>query len=147
LPRVQAIAVVDSLTGREQANWPMRDAAGNFPMALHDKAGHVLVVFRDPAKLGVFSTTDGRLLALLDSCSDADDLFADTKRGRIYVSCGDGYLDVFSAQGNTYARTAQIATALGARTSLFVPELDKLFLAVREAAEEGAAIWQFRPTP
>jgi YVTN family beta-propeller protein len=147
LPRAQAITVVDSLTGREQANWPMRDAAGNFPMSLDHKAGHLFVVFRDPAKLGVFSMTDGRRIALLDSCGDADDLFVDAARGRVYVTCGDGYLDIFSADGNAYKRTAHIATVSGARTSLFVPELDRLFLAVREAGEEGAAIWQFRPTP
>src|SRR5262245_3619689 len=147
LPRVPAIAIVDSLTGREQANWPMRDAAGNFPMALNDKAGHLLVVYRDPAKLGAFSTADGRPVALLDSCGDADDLFVDAARGRVYVSCGDGYLDIFSLDANAYKRTAHIATAPGARTSLFVPELDRLFLAVRETADEGAAIWQFRPAP
>ena len=147
LPRLQSIAVVDSLTGREQAVWPMPDAKGNFPMALDDKAGRVVVAFRDPAKLGVFSMTDGGLLALVDSCGDADDLFVDAARGRVYVSCGDGYLDIFSLDANAYKRTAHIATAPGARTSLFVPELDRLFLAVRETADEGAAIWQFRPAP
>jgi len=147
LPRLQSIAVVDSLTGREQAIWPMPDAKGNFPMALDDKAGRLLVAFRDPAKLGVFSMTDGGLLALLDSCGDADDLFADAARGRVYVSCGEGYLDVFSAQAGAYTRTAHIATAAGARTSLYVPELDRLFLAVREGPDEAAAVWQFHPTP
>jgi hypothetical protein len=35
----------------------------------------------------------------------------------------------------------------GARTSLFVPELDRLLLAVRAEAEQPASIWVFRPTP
>jgi len=145
LPAVRAITVVDSATGKEQAVWPMRDAAGNFPMALDDD--RVLVGFRDPAKLGVFAAKDGRVLALLDSCGDTDDLFADSKRGYILMSCGDGFLDVFSAETDSYARIARIRTAAGARTSLFVPELDRLFLAVREVPDERAAIWEFRPTP
>jgi hypothetical protein len=36
-------------------------------------------------------------------------------------------------------------TASGARTSLFVPELDRLFVAVRARSKEPAAIWVFRP--
>jgi hypothetical protein len=38
-------------------------------------------------------------------------------------------------------------TIAGARTSLFVPELDRLFVAARANASEPAAIWVFRPTP
>jgi YVTN family beta-propeller protein len=146
-PSIRTIAVVDSSTGREQAVWPMRDAAGNFPMVLDDKGDRLFVGFRDPAKLGVYSTKDGRVLALLDSCGDTDDLFVDGKRGYVYVSCGDGFLDVFNAKGDGYVRSARIRTASGARTSLFVPELDRLFLAVREEPDERAAIWEFRPTP
>jgi hypothetical protein len=38
-----------------------------------------------------------------------------------------------------------VPTVAGARTALFVPELDRLFLAVRANGGEPAAIWIFRP--
>jgi hypothetical protein len=54
-------------------------------------------------------------------------------------------LDVFDARENAYRRISHIATAAGARTSLFVPELDLLFIAARATSSEPAAIWVFRP--
>jgi hypothetical protein len=147
LPAARAIAVVDRQSGKQIANWPMTTAEGNFPMALHRDAGHVLTVFRNPAKLGVFSMKDGSLVTSLDICGDADDLFVDAKRNRVYVSCGEGYLDTVNVEGNTYQRSARIPTVPGARTSLFVPELDRLLLAVRAVSAEPASIWVFRPTP
>jgi hypothetical protein len=35
----------------------------------------------------------------------------------------------------------------GARTSLFVPEMDRLLVAVRAGPAEPAAIWMFKPMP
>jgi hypothetical protein len=90
---------------------------------------------------------DGRTIAAVDSCGDADDLFVDDKRQRVYLSCGDGYLNVFEALGNVYRRSAHIPTISGARTSLFVPEVDRLFVAARANPGAPAAIWVFRPTP
>ena len=147
LPDAHAIAVVDRQTGKRTATWLMTIAGGNFPMALYPNAGHVLTIFRSPAKLGVFSIKDGALLASPDICGDADDLFVDAKRNRLYISCGDGFLDVLDAEGNAYKRIAHIPTVRGARTSLFVPELDRLLLAVRAEFGEPASIWVFRPTP
>ncbi len=147
LPKAQAIAVVDHQSGRQTATWPMSIAEGNFPMALDQAARHVLVAFRNPAKLGVFSMDDGRLIASPDICGDADDLFVDAKRHRVYVSCGQGFLDVLDAAQGAYRRVSRIATVSGARTSLFVPEMDRLMLAVRASAEEPAAIWVFQPVP
>jgi YVTN family beta-propeller protein len=147
LPRAQTIAVVDRQSGKQTASWPMRIGTGNFPMALNLDAGHVLAAFRNPAKLGVFSTKDGALIASPDICGDADDVFVDAKRQRVYVSCGQGFLDVLDSQGSAYKRIARIPTAPGARTSLFVPEMDRLLLAVRAASGEPAAIWIFRLLP
>jgi hypothetical protein len=49
-------------------------------------------------------------------------------------------------QGETgYRHLARVPTVSGARTSLFVPELDRLFVAVRSRSGEPAAIWVFRP--
>jgi YVTN family beta-propeller protein len=147
LPKASAIAVVDRQSGTQTASWPMRVGAGNFPMALSPDTGHVLAAFRSPAKLGVFSAKDGALIASPDICGDADDVFVDAKRHRVYVSCGQGFIDVLDAQGSAYQRVARIQTVSGARTALFVPELDRLMLAVRESSGEPAAVWVYRPIP
>jgi YVTN family beta-propeller protein len=141
LPETKAIAVIDPAT-HKAVSWPMQ-AGGNFPMALRPAAQHVVVVFRRPAKLGVFAMADGASVASPDACGDSDDVFDDAKRDRVYVSCGDGSIDVFD--GKDYRRLARIRTVAGARTSLFVPELDRLFLAVRVSGSEPAAIWVFAP--
>jgi DNA-binding beta-propeller fold protein YncE len=145
VPSRRAIAVVDREAGKQTASWPMTTAAANFPMALDEEAGRVLVMFRNPAKLGVFAMQDGGSVAAMDACGDADDLFVDAKRHRVYVSCGQGVIDVFDAQ--TYRRMARIPTVPGARTSFFVPEVDRFMLAVRAAGREPAAIWLYRPVP
>ena len=146
LPKAQALAVVDRQSGRLTASWPMNVAGGNFPMAIDQASRHVLVAFRNPAKLGAFAMDDGSLVAGPDICGDADDLFVDANRRRVYISCGEGFLDVLDSTG-AYRRVARIATAAGARTSLFVPGMDRLMLAVRASAGEPAAIWVFQPVP
>jgi len=147
LPRTQAIAVVDGQIGKQIATWPTKIAGGNFPMALEQHARHVLVAFRSPAKLGAFSMDDGNLVASPDICGDADDLFVDANRRRVYISCGEGFLDVLDSAQGTYHRIARIPTVAGARTSLFVPEIDRLILAVRASGREAAAIWIYQPPP
>jgi hypothetical protein len=147
VPNARTIAVVDRESEKQTASWAMSSASANFPMALDENAKQVLVVFRNPPRLGVFAMSDGSLVKSVEACGDADDVFVDAKRHRVYVSCGEGYLDVFDAQGGAYKRIGHIATVSGARTALFVPELDRLFLAVRAAPQQPAAIWIFRPTP
>jgi len=147
VPRARAIVALDGVTGQQKAAWPMKDAGGNFPMALDEDAQRVLVAFRNPAKLGVFSARDGESIARVELCGDADDLFVDAKRGRVYVSCGEGFIDVFNARDRDYGRLARVPTVRGARTSYYVPSVDRLFLAVRAASLEPAAVWVYRPVP
>lgn len=147
VPDAHGIAVVDRASQKQTGKWPIADHGANFPMALDPLHRQVLVIFRAPAELGVFSMTGGKLIATTETCGDADDLFIDAKRSRVYVSCGAGFLDVLEAKGTTYRRTARIPTVSGARTSLFVPELDRLLVAVRSGTAEPAAILVFRPIP
>jgi DNA-binding beta-propeller fold protein YncE len=146
IPNAGAISVVDRLTGKQTASWSMTSAHKNFPMAIDAEARRVLVVFREPATLGVFSIRDGSELASVGACGDADDIFVDAKRHRAYVSCGDGFLDVFEWEAGGPYQIAHIATPSGSRTSLFVPEIDRLLLAVPAKFGEPAAIWMFQPT-
>jgi DNA-binding beta-propeller fold protein YncE len=144
VPNRRSIVVVDPETGKQTASWPMTMGA-NFPMALDQETQRVLVMFRNPAKLGVLAMPDGAAVATVDACGDADDIFIDAKRHRIYVSCGEGVIDVLDAQ--SYRRVARIPTVPGARTGFFSPEIDRFMLAVRAGGREPAAIWLFRPLP
>ncbi|MGY3510636.1 hypothetical protein [Bradyrhizobium lupini] len=145
LPDARAVAVVDGASAKQIANWPM-DKGGNFAMTIDRDRSRVLLAYRSPAALVVFST-DGKPIAIADTCGDVDDLFVDAKRERVYLSCGAGYVDVFEVDGSVYRRIARPPTATGARTSLFVPELDRLFVAVRAGPAGPAAIWVFKPMP
>jgi DNA-binding beta-propeller fold protein YncE len=147
VPDAHEIALVDRSTNKQIAGWPTRDLRANFPMALDETRGHLLAVFRHPARVGVFREADGTPLTVLETCADSDDVFVDSKRHRVYVSCGEGFVDVLREQGNGYAQIAHLATVSGARTALFVPAIDRFVLAVRATATEPAAIWVFRPLP
>jgi len=147
VPDARGIAVVDRVSQKQIGTWSLADRGANFPMALDHARRQVLVIFRAPPELGVFSMTDGKPIATAEVCGDADDLFIDAKRARVYVSCGAGFLDVLEANEAAYRRIVRIPTVSGARTSLFVPEMDRLLVAVRASAGEPAAIWIFRPMP
>jgi hypothetical protein len=66
----------------------------------------------------------------LDTDGDTDDIFYDTVTRQIYMSCGDGYVDVFrQSDPDKYEIVSKIETRSGARTSFFVPELNQLIVA------------------
>jgi hypothetical protein len=116
-------------------------------MAIDEARELVLIAFRSPPTLGFFGLTSGEPKGLVGTCRDADDVFVDPQRSRVYLSCGEGFIDVLAATPDGYVGVAQVATAIGARTALFVPELDRLYVAVRSSGAEPAAIWVFRPGP
>jgi DNA-binding beta-propeller fold protein YncE len=144
VPDAREIVMAD-LTSGSTRSLPTQGAGSNFPMAIDGKAHQVLVVFRSPPTLMALSSQNGRVAAKLETCGDADDVFVDRKRRRVYVSCGEGAVDVLEAGEAGYRRLGRVPTVSGARTSLFVPELDRLFVAVRATSNEPAAIWVFRP--
>jgi DNA-binding beta-propeller fold protein YncE len=146
VPDAKQIAVIDRAAGKQVASWSTRDARANFPMALEGD-DRVLAVFRRPARLAAFAASDGKVLAAVETCGDADDVFADARRQRIYVSCGEGNIDVFERRAAGYERIARLVTSAGARTSLFIPELDRLVLAARAAGGQPASLMIYRPVP
>jgi hypothetical protein len=146
LPNNRAIAVIDATTGQRQSTWPVAHS-GNFAMALDIERQRVLVVFRSPPKFAAFNSQTGALVAETDTCGDVDDLFLDAKRQRVYVVCGTGFVDVLKADDAKYSRVARITTLAGARTGLFVPDLDRLFVAARAQSGQPASIWVYRAAP
>jgi len=141
------IAVVDRVKRSVVANWQV-DAADNFPMALDEPDHRLLIATRNPARLIAIDTETGKPVASVDAVGDADDLFFDAEHKRVYISGGEGFLDVFDHQSaGHFERTAHIPTAKGARTSLFVPELNRLYLAVPHRGSQGAEIRVYEVQP
>jgi hypothetical protein len=148
VPDERAIAVLDLASGGPATLRTRPLMAWNFPMALGE-GGSIAVAFRSPATLALFDGASGRLVGQAASCGDADDVFFDARRRRYYLSCGSGAIDVFAASDGALRRAGRVATLQGARTSLYVPELDRLFLALRARpfADEPAAIRIYRSAP
>jgi DNA-binding beta-propeller fold protein YncE len=146
LPNKRSIAVIDAVTGQQRSSWSVRHG-GNFPMTLDQERQRVLVVFRSPPKFAAFNWQTGDVVSEIDTCGDADDLFFDAKRKLIYITCGTGFIDVLQADDPKYSRVMRVATVAGARTGLFVPDMERLFLAVRARAGEPASIWIYRVAP
>jgi hypothetical protein len=145
LPQAGALAAIDLAQGRELARWRNPGAHFNFPLALDSEAGVIAVVYRLPAKLVLFRTASGQVEQKLDTCGDADDLFFDRARKRLYVICGGGAVDVFGMARAGYSPAGRISTRGGARTGVFSPQLDRLYVAVRASGNQPAAVWAFRP--
>jgi|SRR5690348_4678557 len=135
IPDEKQIDVIDLTQNKIIAQWKLTEARANFPMAL-DEANHRLFIgCRHPSKLLVLDTQTGKIISTVDIDGDTDDLFYNAKKenltnGQVYVSCGSGYVDVIKqTDANRYATSGKIKTSSGARTSLFIPELNTLIVA------------------
>ena len=148
IPTSQKIVVVDREKRAAVTAWPVAGATANFPMALDETHHRLFVGFRKPAKLVVYDTESGKVIANLDSPGDADDIFHDGTRQRIYISGGDGFIGIIQQQdADHYKSLTKIPTASGARTSLFVPELGRLYLAVPHRGTQRTEIRVYEAQP
>jgi DNA-binding beta-propeller fold protein YncE len=145
VPTARHVAVIDRDKGEVIATWKTDGAFGNFPMAL-DEANHRLFVgCRLPSKLVVLDTASGKTVTSVGISGDPDDIFYDSKRHRVYVICGAGKIDIIDqTDANTYKALAKINTADGARSGLFVPERDALFVAVPHRGSQQAEIRRYQ---
>jgi glutamine cyclotransferase len=145
VPTARQIAVVDRDKGEVIATWRTDLAFENFPIALDETNHRLFVGCRLPSKLVVLDTESGKVIAKIDISGDSDDLFYDSKRHRIYVICGAGKIDIIEqVNANTYKPLTKIDTANGARTGLFVPERDSLFVAVPHRGSQQAEIRRYQ---
>jgi len=148
VPTAKQIAVIDREKRAVVARWPLTEAQSNFPMALDDTRHRLFVGFRKPARLIVFDTDSGQAVAALNSSGDCDDVFYDGVARRIYLSCGEGFIDVVEQRDADHYKTiAKVRTAKGARTSLFAPDLNRLYLAVPRYGNRDAEVRVYEVQP
>ena len=93
-----------------------------------------------PARLAVFDTESGKIVASPAMVEHTDDLFYDAAKGRVYV-LGEGFIDVWQQKDpDHYERIQRVATPADSRTGLFVADLGELFETIPHHGQQGAEI-------
>lgn len=143
VPSSREITVVDRKKMAVLERRSVTTASGNFPMAIDEPHERLYVGCRKPTWLLIFQPKYGQVGDAIIG-NDTDDLYYDSKRSRIYISCGEGFIDTLHNEGRDHLQMlARTKTAPGARTSLFVPELNLLCLAVPHRSNPNAEIRVF----
>jgi hypothetical protein len=117
-------------------------------MALDETTQRLLVAKRAPAQLQVYDTATGRRVAEIPLCGAADDLFFSSstpERRQAYAVCGEGRVEVVcQLDPDRYEVAERIGTAAGARTGLYVPVMNTLFVAVPTRLGRSAEVQVYR---
>jgi DNA-binding beta-propeller fold protein YncE len=147
VPTALRIQVVDRREKKIIGNWSV-PATMNFPMALDEQSKRLFVGTRAPARLIVFDTDSGKTVATMPAVGDTDDVFYDSQTRRVYVSGGEGAVQVFRQESaDRYTLVETVPTRKGARTALFAPAQRTLFVAVPREGQEIAEIRVFSVAP
>lgn len=145
VPSVKQIAVLNRKSRTALPHWDLQDFLGNSPIALDETHRRLLVGSRNPARLVVLDTDTGKAVTGVDINKDADDLVYDPDYRRIYVSCGEGFVDVIGQRdADHYLSLARFPTVSGARTSTYSARLKSLFVGVPQRGGEPAEIRIFK---
>lgn len=145
MPTLKQVAVMDGNKLLLLATWPLAEAEANTPLGLDETHHRLFIGTRRPAQVAVMDTVTGKTVARVNINSDMDDLFYDAAHKRIYVSCGEGVVDVIEQRdADHYTLSARVPTTTGARTSTFSAELNSLFVGVPRRGDQPAEVRVFR---
>jgi DNA-binding beta-propeller fold protein YncE len=149
IPRPSQVAVVDTEKNEVVNKFPLTLAEANFPLALDHKGGRLFVGCRQKPTVVVLDARTGKEVAGIGIPGDIDDLFYDTKRERLYASCGAGFLAVLQRkQADRYEAVERITTGKLARTCLFDAESGRLYVPVpRQKGKDSPELRVFQAKP
>src|SRR6202158_732656 len=124
------IGVVDLATRQLIARWPIPEAKNENALVLDEPNHRLFSASHTPPKLFVFDIDTGKVIASLPCAENSDDMGYDPVRKRIYIT-GDGSASVIKQQdADHYVSVAEVSTGYRGKTLIFVPELNRLYIAV-----------------
>jgi DNA-binding beta-propeller fold protein YncE len=148
-PSPSQVVAIDTDNNKVAGRYALSLAGSNYPLAIDESSHRIFVGCRREPMLVVLDSESGKEVTATTIPADTDDIFFDGRRKRLYVSCGEGSIAVVKQiDPDHYQLSNKIPTAKGARTCLFDPETDRLYLVVpRQQDKEGPEIWVYKPLP
>ncbi len=148
VPEKGEVLVLDRSTRAQVARWTIPGIQKDVAIALDETNHRLFLGVRDPASLAVLDSNSGAVIASVPTVAMLDGLSYDPATHRIYTTGGEGFVDVTQqVDADHYQRIARLPTAPGARTSTFVSEWRRLYVAVPRDRDHGAELRVFEVVP
>jgi DNA-binding beta-propeller fold protein YncE len=148
VPEKAQVIVFDRKTHALVAKWTIPGIQKNVALDLDAKNHRLFLGVRNPASVVVLDSNSGAVVASIPTVATLDGLFYDPATRRIYTTGGEGFVDVTQQiDADHYDRIARIPTGPNARTSAFVPEWRRLYVAVPRDKDRGAELRAFEVVP
>jgi DNA-binding beta-propeller fold protein YncE len=123
------VGVIDLSTRQLIARWPLPDVHVAHAIALDEPNHRLFTATRKPAQFIVFNIDTEKVVTTLPCVGVNSDMSLDVARKRIYVT-GSETASVFEQHdADHYEHIAEVPTAYRAKSSIFVPELNRLYVA------------------
>jgi hypothetical protein len=137
-------------------SWPAR-GDGAADMALDQTQHRLFVGTRIPPQMTVYDSLSGQEIQSLPAPQTMDGVYYDANLERVYMTGGrwygtpeasPGWIYVYQQKGpEHYDVISKIKTRPGSGTSLWVPQLNALYVASQAIGDQKAAILVFEPVP
>jgi DNA-binding beta-propeller fold protein YncE len=148
VPEKAEVVVLDRKTRAQEAKWTIPGIQKDVAIALDEKGHRLFLGVRTPASIVVLDSDSGAVVASVPTVATLDGLAFDSATRRIYTSGGEGFVDVTQQiDADHYEHIARIPTGPIARTSVFVPDWRRLYVAVPRDNERGAELRVFEVVP
>lgn len=143
-----AVGVIDPNQHSIAAKWPIpAGTQQNLPLFLDAPNHRLLLTTRTSPRLIVMDSDSGAVKASFPCVGMVDDIAYDARLKRLYLS-GDGFVEIFKqADADHYTSLGKVPGGFRAKTALFIPELNRYYLAVPRHAGRDAAVKVYEPVP
>ena len=134
------VGVVDLASGKVENTWPVPKAKKTNAMILDEPNHRLFITARIPPTLIILNSDNGSLVASFPISELNDDAWYDVAGKRIYAT-GTGTTTVVEQKdADHYEKIADVPTGFRAKTSILVPELNRLYIAVSGKGKAGAKL-------
>jgi DNA-binding beta-propeller fold protein YncE len=147
------IGLVDRDKRTQVGAWQYPVEGVPYATALDQDHHRLLVALRRPGALMILDSDSGKMITSMPTKEGIDDIYYDSARRRIYLSAGavgstEGQIVVFKqVDADHYEAAGTISTGGASPTSLFVPELNRYYVAVQSHGAKAAEVQIYEVKP
>ena len=134
------VGVVDLAAREIIARWPITGHETPNSIALDEPHHRLFVATRNPPEFVVFDTDTGKIVTSVPIAAFNDDMWFDAARKHIYASGSEATTVLAQKDADHYELVAEVPTGYRAKTSLYVPQLNRFYAAVSGKGKPDAQL-------